>query len=118
MANFRWLIFLIWSMGTIVVAMQFGDIMALFGKPWPALSNSILLPVIGLGGAWLIAPYNKHIAILGFYALGLGVAFYFSPYIYPAWHDNASQPTNTPFVVAAVLSSLIVFLFWVLSRHR
>jgi len=116
--NFRWLLFGLWTLGAVVISALLGDVLSLFDKPWPDLSLAVLASVIGLTGAWILAPYNKHIAVIAIYAFGLAIAIFTGPSIYPDWHANAQQTTYLPIFSAAAVGAVIILVLWFGSKKR
>ena len=116
MNNVRWLLFGLWILGAVAISALIGDFLSLFDRPWPDLSLAILVSVIGLIGAWILAPYNKHIAVTGLYIFGLAIAALTGPSIYPDWHVSAQQTTYYPVFAAAGFGAVILMILWFGSK--
>ena len=118
MASFRWLLFALWALGSVVVSAFIGDILSWFDKPWPDMSHSILVPIIALLGGWILAPIEKHLAVIGLFVFGLAIAIYTGPSMFPVWHANAGQTTYLPVMVAGVTGVVMVLGLLFLSRQK
>ena len=116
--NFRWLLFGLWTLGAIAIGALIGDFLAWFDKPWSDLSLAISVTVLGLIGAWILAPYNKHIAVMGFLIFGLVIAVFTGPSIYPDWHANARQSTYLPVISAAGIGVVVISILLYGSKKR
>lgn len=88
---------------------------------WMDYVGAILIPAIGICGAYLIAPIEKVIASIFMYIIGVYIAYYFfAPSWYAEGHPLAYQETYTPFVMAVVfgLLYLALIIWWASIKAR
>lgn len=109
----RWLLLLIWVPVSIVLGIYVSILLGLLIKVWEEYIGAILLPIIGLSGAFWIAPSNKILICSGTLVIGIEIAYFvFSPSFYPENHPLAYQPTFIPFYITSSigLSYLILLV--------
>ena len=89
----------------IIISAQLADITGI----WKEYIGGVVLPAIGLLGAWFIAPVKRLMVFVAYYLLGVAIAYVsFSPSLYPDNHPLAYQSTYTPLLMAVGFGAAIV----------
>lgn len=118
-SNLRWASLLLWLPLSLVVgvfaAEQLGSLLGI----WREYVGAIVLPILGLAGAYGIAPRGKLVAAAVFYAVGTGLAFhFFYPSAYPESDPRAYQPTYVPFYITLAVATATLALLALRSRFQ
>ena len=120
----RYVLLLLYLPTSVLFGMYIVGIIAMFIPVWFELIASVVLPILGIVGAWYISPKFKVYAVFLYYIVGLGLAYKFVfPSYYPEDYATPYEPTYIPFIITSVvgLSCILVLMFCgksVITRRR
>jgi len=108
----RWVALVLWLPLSLLIGGVASDVIARPLGVWSHYIGAVLLPAVGLVGAWWIAPDRKPESCIAFYLVGIALAYaLFCPDSYPESHPNAYEPTYVPFwITVTVATGLLVVL--------
>ena len=76
---------------------------------WDYYFYAIFIPLIGLLGTWLMAPFYKAYNLVFVYFIGIFLAYLVAfPAFYPENHPHAYGITYTPFTITVVWGAVIL----------
>ncbi|MHC4848446.1 MAG: hypothetical protein ACYTEG_08330 [Planctomycetota bacterium] len=108
-AGFRWLLFVIGLPAVPLAGLILSEVTAALVGVWDYYVAAVLMPVLGLGYAWLVAPEHKLVGASIYYGWGLLLAYVFAcPAIFPEGHVLAYDSTYVPFLLTASTATTVL----------
>ena len=119
LVTLRWILPLAW--------IPFVTIVGLFVAGWVAgvlgiedvYVAAVVLPFLGLGSAWAIAPKPRMLAVLLYLGIGLLLALVFAcPVSFPEGHPRAYEDNYVPFVITVGSGILFTIILGAIEEIR
>jgi hypothetical protein len=96
----------------ILIGIVVSDVMSQLSGTWDHYYFVIFIPLLGLVGTWIFAPFYRIYNLLFVYLLGVLLAYYFAfPAYYPENHLLAYMSTYKPFIVTVLWGAILVGIF-------
>lgn len=114
----RWVFCLLWIPASIIAGLIVTDLWQEEQLRWHELYASMHVPVIGLLGAWVIAPKYKLAAVTVHYFVILALGIVLGPYGYPPGHPlEYTDFTWLPVIAYSLVGAAILSAFFLASRQ-
>jgi hypothetical protein len=105
----------------ILIGMIVSDVASRITGIWDYYYFAIIIPLTGLVGTWLIAPFNRTYNLLFVYLLCVIFAYFLAfPAYYPENHPLAYTSTYKPFIVTVLWGAILAgaLITYVLHRKK
>jgi hypothetical protein len=103
----------------ILIGMVVSDMASKFTGIWDYYYFAMFIPLLGLVGTWIVAPFYRIYNLLYVYLLGVILAYFFAlPAYYPENHPLAYTSTYTPFVLTVLWGAILAGIFIFYELHR
>ena len=103
----------------ILIGMAVSDVMSIITGTWAYYYSAIFIPLLGLVGTWIVAPFYRIYNMLFVYFLGVILAYFLvSPAYYPENHPLAYRSTYKPFIITVLWGAILVGIFVSYERRR
>jgi hypothetical protein len=103
----------------ILIGIFLSGVITVFIPVWNEYILAVLLPIIGIAGAWFIMPKYRYFAVTAYLIIGLVLAYLFAfPSFYPEGHEKAYQDTYLPFILTVVTSLVCITTLAVIDKIR
>jgi hypothetical protein len=96
----------------ILIGMVVSDVMSKITDTWDFYYFAFFIPLLGIVGTWIVAPFYRIYNLLFVYLIGIILAYFFSfPSYYPENHPLAYTSTYKPFIIAVFWGAMLVGIF-------
>jgi hypothetical protein len=96
----------------ILIGIVVSDVMSQISGTWDYYYFAIFIPLLGLLGTWIVAPFYRIYNLLFVYLLGVILAYFLAfPAYYPENHPLAYTTTYKPFMVTVLWGAILVGIF-------
>jgi hypothetical protein len=96
----------------ILIGMVVSGVMSKITGTWDFYYFAVFIPLLGLVGTWIVAPFYRIYNLLFVYLLGVILAYFLAlPAYYPENHPLAYTSTYKPFIITVLWGAILVGIF-------
>lgn len=115
----RFMLLIAYLPSSLIVGMLVSGTIATLIPVWDQYIAAVLLPFMGIVGAWLIMPKYRIAAAVTYFVIGVTLAYMFAfPSFYPEGHELAYQDTYLPFILTVLVGLTCLITLVVTDRLR